>query len=455
MLGRQRDLESVRTSLTHWLQQKMPDTDRLSVARLKQPGAGVSNETYLFDASWHSRGAPHSASLVVRMQPTDFQVFPEYDLKAQYHILECLAPTEVPVPRVRWFEDDTSILGCPFYLMERIDGIVPSEVPTYHTFGLCYDAAPERRAAIWWSGVETMARIHGLDWKRLGLSFLGDPGTGTAPLNRQLEYQERYLNWVRTDTPQPILEVALQWLKDNRFVPARVSLCWGDSRLPNMMFRDDRVVGVLDWEMAFLGDPEADLGWWLYLDYTSCEGNGIPRLAGIPGPEETIQRYEAFTGREVEHAFYYEVFAALRYGIVMARVAQRLKEIGAPIPSPDFESNNVCTQSLARLLGLPPPGEGRREVTRVSELVVRVQFHLTGPGGSDWYVVADKGVGTRHDGTVANPDVTLTVAKADWDAIQTGELGRTEAFLGGRMKIDGDFSILMQLEDTISKLTQR
>lgn len=453
MLSRQRDLDDVRTRLTQWLRSKLPAAEQLSVSRLKQPGAGLSNETYLFDLSWRESGSQRCAQLVVRLQPADFLIFPEYDLHAQFRIMAALGPTDVPVPAVRWFEEDTSILGCAFYVMEKTEGVVPSEVPPYHAFGMCYDASPQRRTTMWWSGIDTLARIHRLDWKRLGLSFLGDPGRDTQPLDRQLEYQRRYLDWVKGDMPQPILDAALAWLTEHRFVPKRVALCWGDSRLPNMIFRDDQVVAVLDWEMAFLGDPEADLGWWLFLDWTSCEGNRIPRLEGFPGPEETIRRYEELSGSKVDHAFYYEVFAAFRYGIILARVAQRLKEIGAPIPTPDFESNNVCTQSLARLLDLPPPGEGRGELTRVSEVTVRVQFHLTGAGGSDWYVIADRGNASRHDGAVQHPDVTLTIAAADWAAIQSGELGRTEAFLGGKMKIDGDVSILMQLEDAISKLS--
>lgn len=453
MLSRQRDLEDVRTRLTQWLQGKMPAAQELGISRLKQPGAGLSNETYLFELSWRAGGTQRAQPLVVRLQPADFLIFPEYDLRAQFRIMSCLASTDVPVPTVLWFEENTSILGCPFYVMEKTDGVVPSEVPPYHAFGMCYDATPERRTKMWWSGVETLARIHRLDWKRLGLSFLGDPGGGTQPLDRQLAYQEHYLDWVRGDTPQPLLAATLAWLQQNRFAPSRVTLCWGDSRIPNMILREDQVVAVLDWEMAFLGDPEADLGWWLFLDWTSCEGNGIPRLRGFPEAEETIRRYEQLTGLKVEHAFYYEVFAAFRYGIILARVAQRLKEIGAPMPTADFEFNNVCTQSLARLLDLPPPGEGRREMTRVAEVTVRIQFHLTGPGGFDWYVIAERGTATRHAGTVEGPDVTLTVAAADWNAIQSGELGRTEAFLGGKMKIEGDFSILMQLEDTISKLT--
>ena len=131
-----------------------------------------------------------------------------------------------------------------------------------------------------------------------------------------------------------------------------------------------------------------------------------------------------------------------------------LKEIGAPVPTPDFESNNVCTQALAGLLELPPPGDWSPAVSRGEGGIVRIQFHLTGPEGYDWYLVSEGGHGTRHEGTVENPDTTLTATLADWRAIQKGELARTEAFLGGKLKINGDMSLLMQLEDTISKLSR-
>ncbi len=455
MLARQRDLDALRESLTKWLAGRLPSAAELALSPLKQPGAGLSNETYLFDARWRVGGRQETASLVVRLEPTDFLVFPEYDLGKQFRVLQCLAETDVPVPRARWFENDPNVIGCAFYVMDRLDGIVPSEVPPYHTFGLLHDATPERRAKMWWSGVETMARIHCLDWQRHGLSFVGVPGGRTDPLDQQITYYERYLAWTKSELPQPILEAAFDWVKGHRFTPARVSLCWGDSRLPNMIFRDDAVVGVLDWEMCFLGDPEADLGWWLFMDWTSCDGYGLPRLDGLPTKEETISRYAELTGRPVRQAFFWEVWAALRFGVIMARVAQRLKQIGAPIPSPDFEVNNVCTQRLADLLDLPPPGGVKRPTGIVGEGTARVQFHLTGPGGRDWYLVAENGVGTRHDGAVESPDVTLTASAADWDAIQTGELARTDAFLSGKLKIDGDFNLLMRLEDTISKLSRQ
>jgi putative sterol carrier protein len=306
---------------------------------------------------------------------------------------------------------------------------------------------------MWWSGVEAMARIHSLDWEGLGLSFLGVPKGGTGPIDSQLEYYERFLDWTRGDEPQPILDAALKWLKANRYAPKKVTLCWGDSRLPNLIFRDDEVVGVLDWEMAFLGDPEADLGWWLFLDWHHSEGSGIPRLEGFPGKEETIQRYEELTGAKVENSLYHEMMAAFRFGVIMASVARSMKESGIPTAADNMGTNNPCTQRLATLLDLPPPGGPAREITRIEEITVRVQFRLTGPGGQDWYLVSEKGKGTRHEGTVENPDVTMTASAADWEAIQSGELDRTQAYLGGKLAIEGDLALLMQLEAMISKLS--
>lgn len=358
-LGEQRDPETLRERLTAWLRAQRPGATAVELSLPVAPKIGFSNETFLVDAHVREGGRELTEPLVVRLEPTEFRVFPEYDLPRQARVLRALAGSEVPVARVRWLEEDAAILGSPFYVMDRIEGDVPSEVPNYHAFGFCHEATPERRARLWWNGIEALARIHRLDWRARGLDFLDVPPAGTGPLDQQLAYYARYLEWVRRGRPQPILQAALAWLREHRYVPRRVGLCWGDARLPNLMFRDDAVVAVLDWEMAFLGDPEADLGWWILLDWAQSEGYGLPRLPGFPGPEETIRRYEEAVGWRVEHAAYQEVFAAFRFGVIMARIAGRVVELGMPTPTEDFETDNVCTQRLASLLGLPPPGAGR------------------------------------------------------------------------------------------------
>ena len=436
-------MAAVRATLTAWLARQLPGADGLTLSELKKPSAGVSNETLLAEADWREAGRAQHERLVVRLMPSASPVFPDYDLGKQVRILRCLESTNVPVPRVLWFEEDERILGSPFYVMPRIEGELPSEVPPYHAFGWCAEISPARQARMWWSGIETLARIHLLNWQRLGLGFLDVD---------QLDYYEHYLAWGRGETPQPILDATLAWLKAHRPKVEHRTLCWGDSRLPNMIFREQETVGVLDWEMAFIGDPEADLGWWLFMDWSHSTGYGIPRLPGLPSAADTVARYEELTQRQVRNARYWEVFAAYRYGVITMKIARALKGAGFPAPD-DMETNNSCTQRLAQILDLPPPGRARA-VTDINAVTARVQFHLTGPGGSDFVIVSDKGEVSLQAGAIADPDTTLTVAAADWLAIQTGELNRTDAFLSGKLKIDGDPTLLMQLEGAIAKLTE-
>jgi aminoglycoside phosphotransferase (APT) family kinase protein/putative sterol carrier protein len=445
------DLAATQAKLEDWLRGRLPDARDVALSPLKRPAAGFSNETYMCDLSYRDASGERSEQVVIRLEPR-YRVFPEYDLEKQFRIMAALAGTDVPVPRVRWYEGDRSILGSSFYIMDRVEGEIPPEVPPYHAFGMMFDSTPERRERIWWNGLDALVRVHALDWRKLGLSFLGEPAGGTGPIDRQLDYYAAYLEWVKEKEAQPTLDASLKWLRDNRYEPKRVTLCWGDSRLPNQVFRDDRVAAVLDWEMAWLGDPEADLAWWIFLDWQGCVGYGIPRLEGFPSAEETVRRYEELSGAKVEHAFYNEVFAAFRFGVILARVAHVMAEAGMRVSTPDFSTNNVCTQRLADLLHLPPPGEQRREMTDIKKVTVRVQFHLTGPGGSDWYLVSEGGEGTRHAGVADRPDVVLTATAADWTAIRAGEIDRTQAFLGGKLKIEGDLTLLMQLEDVITRL---
>jgi aminoglycoside phosphotransferase (APT) family kinase protein len=459
VLGRQRDLDQVRAGLTAWLRRQLPTARDLQVSSLRAPKAGVSNETFLFDVRYRDGMEHRHERLVARLEPRDFLVFPEYDLECQYEVMARLDGSGVPVPRVRWLERDPAVLGGgAFYVMDAVDGDVPSEVPSYHVFGWVHDAQLERRTRIWWNGLETLARIHALDWRALGLGFLGEPASGRDAIERQLAYWDRYLALVRDEgPPQPTLDASLAWLRASAFTPRRVSLCWGDARLPNLMFRDDRVAAVLDWEMAFLGDPEADLGWWCFLDWANNEGYGGPHLDGIPRKDETLARYAELTGHPVEHAHWHEVFAAFRYGVILGRVAVRMRAIGASLPADDWESNNVCTQALARLLDIPPPGEERlttRVGRRDAEAAVRLQFRLSGDGGGDWWVLVRGTDASRHAGVVDDPDATLEADVADWHAVQSGNLDRLQAFMDGKLKISGDLTLFMLHETTITRLSQ-
>jgi aminoglycoside phosphotransferase (APT) family kinase protein len=102
-------------------------------------------------------------------------------------------------------------------------------------------------------------------------------------------------------------------------------------------------------------DP-ADLFSWLFLDWATGPGYGVERLPGLPGRDETIGRWEELTGLRVQHPQWFEMFAALRFGTIMSRIAVRMTEVGIPGPWPDFDLDNTCTRRMAELLGLPAPG---------------------------------------------------------------------------------------------------
>jgi aminoglycoside phosphotransferase (APT) family kinase protein len=350
-----RDLEQTHAQFVPWLRKRLHDPEDLRVSEFGGSGTtGFSNDTLLCDATWREGGRARSERLVLRIEPSGLRIFPEYDLGLQFRILERFAKTDVPVPRVFWQEQDPSVLGNPFYVMERIEGRIPGDNPTYHTEGWVKEATPEERASIWRSGLECMARIHRLDWRELGI--LRAPPPGQTPIGVQLGYWRRYLEWVSQGERgrYPLSEAGLAWLETHRpREPEPIALCWGDSRLGNMIFHAGRCVAVLDWEMASLGNPAQDLAWWLFFDEHHSAGAGVPRLSGLPSREETIARYRAASGIDPQHLEYYDLFATFRFATILARLGQQFREYGLMPADGDFDRNNTCTRMLeARLARL-------------------------------------------------------------------------------------------------------
>jgi aminoglycoside phosphotransferase (APT) family kinase protein/putative sterol carrier protein len=449
VLGRDIDLTELRVKLGGWLQQKMPEARDLALEDVERSGAGFANVSLPFTLHWREAGRERTAGMLFRGAGISEPVYPDFKLDRQFRVMRCLQDTAVPVPRVYWMERDEGLFGFPFYLMSRIDGDVPSEFPPYHSFGICRDATPEKRARMWWGTLEAMAGVHALDWKSLGLSFLGVPPDGRGALDGELDYWEHYLDWAK-DEPQPILEVALRWLRDHKYAPPRVSLCWGDARLPNTIFGPGgEVRGLLDWDMAILSDPVSDLAFILTLDRLLSVGTGVPRLPGFPDEEETVRRYEEMTGRKVENFFYNQVFAALRAGVVILRVQKNLERMGIELPGEDPILDNMCTRLVAELLELPAPGVGGAMSLTREDVSGTIQLHLTGPGGGDWTVASRGGTISRRAGAAADPDATVTIRAEDWAAIQRGETNPFNAWTGGRLKVTGDGALFQQLADAI------
>ena len=354
----QRDPEVARKQLTAWLATHLPQARDLELSALSGPAAtGFSNDTLMFDATWTEGGVARVEPYVARIKPRGYQVFPVVDVAMQYRCMELLGPTDVPVPAVSWFEADESVLDAPFFLMGKVDGDIPTDNPPYVLEGFLHDATPAQQEQLWWSGLEAMTRVHRVDWKSLGFDFLLRPEHGRPGIEQQLGYQRAFFDWAARGRPQPIAQAAWDWLIANRPDDDEVSLCWGDARISNQIFRNFECVAVLDWEMATLANPEMDLAWWIFLERHFTEAVGLPRLPGFPGYDATIARYEQLTGRTVRHFEWYEVFAGLRFAIIMMRIAQMLVEYELMPADSDLETNNAVTQLLATMLDLPAPGD--------------------------------------------------------------------------------------------------
>src|SRR5271165_1609676 len=192
----QRDPDVTRAALQAWLAGRLADAAGVVVEAVQTPASnGFSAETLMFEAAWQEQGGARRERLVAKVAPTGFQIFPEPRFAEQFRLLAILARTGIPVPPVHWHEPDPAVLGAPFYVMSRIDGNVPTDMPPYHTGGWVTEITPAERERMWWSGVSVLAQVHRLDVAGLGLAFVDQPQYGPTGLRQRLAYYEHYLNW--------------------------------------------------------------------------------------------------------------------------------------------------------------------------------------------------------------------------------------------------------------------
>jgi len=349
----ERDLDQTAEQLKKWLSPKLSvPVEAIEIEDLDAPlSTGFSSDTLLFDLVYSKDGTEQREGLVARLEPEEYVMFPYYDVAAQAKTLQLLEATEVPVPVVRWSEADKSIVGVPFYVMTRVEGRIPTDNPPMHDEGWIAEETTEaEREAIWWNGLEAMCKVHRLDWKGLGFDFLAEPKRGDNALDQQLDYWREYFRWGMEASRHPDIAEALVYLEANKPSEQPVALCWGDSRLANQIFDGVDCVAVLDWEMARLGDPVQDLAWWLASDRCFSEGLELERLAGIPGKEETIARWEEFIGRKAANFDYYTILALTRFSMNMARVGQYMKRIEIIDEENEFDYENLASITLRRAL---------------------------------------------------------------------------------------------------------
>lgn len=346
-----------RDAITEWLRQALSARSLEIVGEGKPSMNGSSNETLIVDTRYVSAsGQVHDDSFVIRRPPQGWQLYQHYDLVRQYRTLLSVFATDVPVPQVCGIEQDPAVIGEPFYVMLKIEGRPPPDLPPFTATGWLLEATPQEQATLYASSIEMLARVHRLDPAALDLGFLrtGEAATG---FEEQLLAAERWFRWAADGRPQPVLDATLAWLHANRPAnPPAEGLNWGDARIGNMLYDGFEVSGVLDWEMAGIGPGEADLGWWLFLNRHHSIGMGLAPLPGFPDDATTVAMYEEALGRPARDVFYYDVFGGFRFAIVVLRAADGLIRSGRMPADSVYGQVNGATTLLAEMLGLPAPG---------------------------------------------------------------------------------------------------
>lgn len=353
------DRGEARARLEGWLARRLGAGTTVAIPEVTSPSSsGMSSDTLLFEAHIRTASGEQTLSLVARLapQPRDIPVFPSYDLSSQFRLLETVAAhSKVPVPRVRWLELDASVLGTPFLVMERVVGRVPPDVPPYVFSGWLLEASDAERRELERTTIEAMAGLHAIDPKRAKADFLEFPVKGETPLERHVQNQRDYYAWTSADgVRHPILERTFAWLDAHwpeREGPAVIS--WGDSRIGNVIYDGFRPAALLDWEMAGLAPREVDLGWLCFMhsffhDIASAMGmQGLPDFLRL---SNAAREYERASGHSPRDLVWYYTYAALRHGIVMARIQRRTIAFGQSQWGDDPDAVIPHRPTLERLL---------------------------------------------------------------------------------------------------------
>ncbi|TNM40541.1 phosphotransferase family protein [Nocardioides albidus] len=362
-----RDQGAVHDRLEEWLRTVLPGgADPVVTLHAGVDSNGMSSETVVLDVTHTVDGQRITAELVARVAPApeDLPVFQEYRLPDQYGAMRLAAElTDVPVPAVRWMEPTGAVLGTPFFLMDRVTGVVPPDVLPY-TFGdnWLFDATPEEQARLQRGSIEVLARLHAIPDAATTFAFLDPAAAGYAgptPLARNVARTRAWYDYACTaatgSSPRsPLIERGLAWLEAN--LPAEDDapvLVWGDARIGNVMYDDFRPVAVLDWEMATLGTREMDLAWMVFAHRVFQE---IATMLGLPGLPDLLTEdaaratYAELSGVEVGDLTWHQLHAAVLWGCVFLRTSARQIHFGEIERPDDPESVFHHRPLLERLL---------------------------------------------------------------------------------------------------------
>jgi len=310
------------SSLADWLRGQIPGAEP-DIA-VEQFPDGHSNLTYLLRIG--------EREYVLRRGPLGPVAPKAHDMAREFRVLQMVHPYFPEAPDAFYLCEDPSVLGAVFFLMERRHGfILRDEVPEHLAFVPNY--AQRMSEAI----VDCLIRLHAIDVSKTGLIALGKP---EGFLERQVQgWADRWnraQTGVKTDEmPRMKMDRVIQWLVDHRPPSPAPTLVHNDYKLDNIMLADgsvDRVEAVLDWEMATVGDPLADVGltlcYWVWAGAPQLRARAMPSLTSQPGwytRDQFVQRYVEQTGRDLSYIGYYEVLGLFKLAVILQQIYYRFR----------------------------------------------------------------------------------------------------------------------------------
>lgn len=310
-------------ALGAWLERTLGLRGALTI---RQFPAGHSNLTYLLRLG-EGDGA---RELVLRRPPFGSKVKTAHDMGREHRILSRLHTVYPKAPAALAHCDDLSVLGAPFYVMERVPGVIlRRSLPP--ALGL---DAPRMRATCL-SLVDGLAELHGVDYAAAGLADLGKPAGYVV---RQVEgWTQRYAGSRTDDIPE--VERVAAWLAERMHAvsdKSAAALVHNDWKFDNLVLDPadpTRIVGVLDWEMSTLGDPLMDLGttlsYWVEAgdpDEAKMFAFGPTFADGALTRREVVERYAAVTGRDVSDILFHYAFALFKTAVVAQQIYYRFQQ---------------------------------------------------------------------------------------------------------------------------------
>jgi len=278
----------VRERLARFVASRLPAGAEVAIGPVQRVAVGLSRENWVFDATW-SEGGPageaRSRPLIARRDPPGGLL--DTDRRTEFEILRAVEGSSIPAPRALWLDPDGSELGRPTLVMERGTGSCD--------YFVLNGALPlERRQRMAERFCDLLADIHLTDWAALGVdATLVDPGRDAATVAL-----DHWVGVLRQDQVEPLpeLELVIDWLRSHAPPSTRTVLLHGDFKAGNMLLDDDdRVVLLLDWELAHLGDPHDDLGW-----ITQPLRTREHLIAGHWEVADLLGRYSVRTGFDVD-----------------------------------------------------------------------------------------------------------------------------------------------------------